>query len=262
MGTDPFEEFEFKPLTEGLGFHQNQARPTTAQASSPTIEKLKGHGLDFKEISSEPVGLNLGHDDSLLKAPLPRKDLKLKKQSPEPTRSPSPVDDILKTLQKNRKLEIELDRKQRQDLHKKAETWKEAAPKFAPMLLDAMLITAASLLCMIIMLIVTRVDLITNLSNPDTEGMIYMSTFALLAGVSFIYTVVHRAFLGFTPGEWAYDLRIGHPDQQGRALFTLGVVGRQLLNTVTGLVLLPLIGFLVGKDLAGRATGTTLYRKV
>ncbi|MBX3039138.1 MAG: RDD family protein [Bdellovibrionaceae bacterium] len=258
MGTDPFEEFEFKPLTEGLGFHQKPGNKTTPAASAqPALETFQARSLDFNEVLPTPA------TEPLLKAPLPRRELKSTKSTPPPSPTTSPVDDILNTLQKNRKMEIELDRQHRQELRqsRKTETWKTAAPKFSPMLLDAMLITAASLLCMIIMLIVTRVDLITNLSNPDTEGFIYLSTFSLLAGVSFIYMVIHRVFLGFTPGEWAYDLRVGHPSEQGKALFSLQVVARQLVLTVTGLVILPLIGWIIGKDLTGAITGTTLHRK-
>lgn len=256
MGTDPFEEFEFKPLTEGLGFHQKPEKKPAASAS-PAIETFQARGLDFNEVLPSPAA------EPLIKAPLPRRELKSPKSTPPPAPTTSPVDDILNTLQKNRKLEIELDRQHRQELRqsKKVETWKTAAPKFSPMLLDAMLITAAGLLCMIIMLIVTRVDLITNLSNPDTEGFIYLSTFSLFAGVSFIYMVIHRVFLGFTPGEWAYDLRVGHPNEQGKALFSLQVVARQILITLTGLVILPLIGWIIGKDLAGTITGATLHRK-
>ncbi|HRO66264.1 MAG TPA: RDD family protein [Pseudobdellovibrionaceae bacterium] len=260
MGTDPFEEFEFKPLTEGLGFHQKPEKQSAPAApASPTLETFQARGLDFNEVVPTPA------TESLLKAPLPRRELKSPKSTPPPSPTTSPVDDILNTLQKNRKIEIELDRQHRQELrqsNKKTENWKTAAPKFSPMLLDAMLITAASLLCMIIMLIVTRVDLITNLSNPDTEGFIYLSTFSLFAAVSFIYMVIHRVFLGFTPGEWAYDLRVGHPNDQGKALFSLQVVARQLVITATGLLPLPLIGWIVGKDLVGKITGATLYRKV
>lgn len=253
MGTDPFEEFEFKPLTEGLGFHQKETpKPAVTPALKPQLQK----GLDFMETPAE--------SNTPLTAPLPRRELR---KEPAATPAPviSPVDDILNNLQKNRKMEIELDRKHRQELRqsqKRTETWKTSSPKFSPMLLDSMLITAASLLCLIIMLIVTRVDLITNLSNPDTGGLIYLSTMALFAGVAFIYTVVHRVFLGFTPGEWAYDLRVGRPEQQGQAVFALKVIARQILITFTGMFLLPLIGWILGRDLAGSLTGLSLHRKV
>ncbi|MBX3034420.1 MAG: RDD family protein [Bdellovibrionaceae bacterium] len=263
MGTDPFEEFEFKPLTEGLGFHQTKNQnpvvpPPAAKTPAPTSNNLNSRGIGFSE--EETV--------NPLKSPLPRRELKnpgvsAADMSALTTPSASAVDDILNTLHQNRKMEIEMDRRHRQELRnpKKTETWKPSAPKFSPMLLDGMLITAASLLCMIIMLIITRVDLIANLTKPDSEGFVYMATAALFAGVTFIYVVVHRAFLGFTPGEWAYDLRLGKPEEQNQGLFALKVVGRQVVLTVTGLFLLPLIGLVMGKDVAGALSGTQLMRK-
>lgn len=249
MGTDPFEEFEFKPLTDGLGFHQKPG----ATNNSP----LKSRDLDF---SDSPPAVNP------FKSTLPRRDSNTTTTVTQAstTGTISPVDDILNNLHKNRKMEIELDRQQRQELRnpKKTITWKASSPKASPLLLDGMLITAASLLCMITMLIITRVDLVANLSNPDTEGLIYLSTFSLFAGVAFIYMVVHRVFLGYTPGEWAYDVRLGTPEAQTTPMYTVRVVARQLLVTVTGLFLLPVLGFLVGKDLTGQIVGLPLFRKV
>lgn len=248
MGTDPFEEFEFKPLTEGLGFQQKKKN-----AKAPAATGLSTRGIDFNETEAPA--------SNPFNTPLPRKETK---ERPAPTApTPSPVDEILNTLQKNRKLEIEIDRQHRQELRnpKTADKWKPAAPLFSPMLLDGMLITAASLLCMIIMLVVTKVDLLRNLSNPDTEGMVYLSTAALFLGIGSIYMIIHRIFLGFTPGEWAYDVRLGEPSQQNSAMFSLKAIARQALIVVTGVLPLPIAGLLVGKDLTGRLTGLVLTKK-
>lgn len=239
MGTDPFEEFEFKPLTDGLGFHQ----------------KKQTRNLDFVEDLVE----------NPLRQPLPRKSnptttTRMTTETASPTASP--VDEILKTLHQNRKLEIELDRKHRQELRQpKIEMWKATAPSLAASILDALLIVAAGLLCMIVMLMVTKVDLIRNLSNPDTEGLVYMSTAALFATVAFIYMLLNRVFLGHTPGEWAYDIRIGRPGEQGGGIYILQIALRQILVTATGLITLPLLGAILGRDLAGRMTGATLMKR-
>lgn len=264
MGTDPFEDFEFKPLTEGLGFHQ---KPTATPAGSSGIltpasaQQLKARGINFEEFDAE---LSRDENENPFSAPLPRRETKANSAPTSTTPPPSAVDDILNTLQKNRQLEIETDRRQRAELRqpgKRVVTWKTAAPRFAPMFLDGMLITAASLLCLIAMLVITRVDLVANLANPDASGMIYGSTIALFATVTFIYMVVNRVFLGATPGEWAYDLRLGRPEDQDKALYVGQVVARQLLLTVTGLVILPLVGLAMGRDVAGNAVKLPLQRK-
>ncbi len=64
-----------------------------------------------------------------------------------------------------------------------------------------MLVLAASLLCMIVLLVVTKVDLIGNLSNPDSQGMIYLSTISVFGMAAFVYLTLNRIFIGCTPGE-------------------------------------------------------------
>ncbi len=204
-------------------------------------------------------------DAPLFKAPLPRKEERKARQIPltlENSTSTA-VDEILNTLKQNRKLEIEVDRQQRQELRnpKIAESWKAASPRFSPMLLDGLLVTAASLGCMIIMLMITHVDLLRNLANPDSGQMIYLATASVVLGVCFVYSVVCRVFLGYTPGEWAYDMRLGKPVVNQTALSVLQIVGRQALITVSGVILLPLIGAVIGEDLAGLISGTQLMRK-
>lgn len=243
MGMDPFDEFEFKPLTDGLGFHQKKQQAATTVTPNRT--------LDFVEDLT----------DSPLRPPLPRQARKTPAAETKAP-APSPVDDILKTLHQNRKLEIELDRKHRTELRQpKTETWKTAAPSLAAAVLDGMLILAAGLLCMIVMLMVTKVDLIRNLSNPDTEGLVYLSTAALFVGVTFIYMLLNRVFLGFTPGEWAYDLRVGTPADQTHGLYVIQILFRQVLVTVTGFVVLPALGAIMGRDLTGRLTGAPLMKR-
>lgn len=270
MGTDPFEEFEFKPLTDGLGFHKKPA--TNNSASSPASFTMAPTAAPVSKTSSDMGSRGIDFSDEAdinnpFKDPLPRRENKSKTKTAAafdiPAPATSPVDDILNTLHQNRKMEIELDRRHRNELRnpKATTTLKVAAPRLSPMILDGMLVMAAGLLCMIIMLVVTRVDLLSNLSQPDTEGLVYLATFSLFAAVSFIYMVINRVFLGFTPGEWAYDLRLGKVEQLGTGSYALRAIARQVLITVTGLFPLPLIGWLMGKDLAGAATGLPLMRK-
>lgn len=255
---DPFEEFEFKPLTDGLGFHKKKsATPAKEEKKADTFSKnlMKDQGLELiEETSTDP-----------LRPPLPRK-----KSAPIP---PAPgsltevggdgsaaVDEILKTLQKNRRLDFE-NSKQKVSQTTTKEEFKKTTWSFSAALLDGMLVVAASLLCMIILLVVTKVDLIGNLTNPDSQGMIYLATVSLFAGVSFIYLTLNRIYMGFTPGEWAFDQRIGKPEELNRASYSLKVVARSFLVIVTGFIVFPILSTLFNKDLAGSITGAQLFKK-
>lgn len=260
---DPFEEFEFKPLTDGLGFHKKKQANPASQASEESFiatPRIKDQGLELiEESSTDP-----------LRPPLPRKKAATT-LPPTPGgltevggdgASSAAVDEILKTLQKNRRLDFEKSTaKQKFTGTATKEEFKKTTFSFSAALLDGMLVVAASLLCMIILLVVTKVDLIGNLTNPDSQGMIYLATFCLFAGVSFIYLTVNRIFIGCTPGEWAFDQRIGKPEELNKASYSLKVVARSLLVIATGFVVLPLLSVLFNKDITGSFTGAQLFKK-
>lgn len=259
---DPFEEFEFKPLTDGLGFHKKKASPsseeTAADKSSARSSVLKDKGLELLEEGSNE-----------LRPPLPRK----KSTSAIPAApgsltevggdgsSNAAVDEILKTLQKNRRLDFE-NTKTKITATPKAEEYVPTRWNFSASLLDGMLVLAASLLCMIILLVITKVDLIGNLTHPDENGMIYIATVSLFAGVSFIYLVINRIFMGATPGEWAFDQRIGRPADMNTPMYSVRVIARSALVVLTGFVVFPLLSLIMNKDFAGRITGAQLHKKV
>lgn len=259
---DPFEEFEFKPLTDGLGFHKKKSATSTQEntKSDSTFANhlIKDQGLSLiDEVSPDP-----------LRPPLPRKSNIPQMPSTDGLTEiggngsvgSTAVDEILKTLQKNRHLEFEKS-KQKISQTTAKEEYKKTVWSFSAATLDGMLIIAASLLCMIILLVITKADLIGNLSNPDAQGMIYLSTLSLFAGVSFIYLTLNRIYIGCTPGEWAFDQRIGKPEELNKASYSLKVVARSLLVIFTGFIVFPILSIIFGKDLAGSITGAQLYKK-
>lgn len=259
---DPFEEFEFKPLTDGLGFHKKKAsassEETIAEKGNARSSVLKDKGLELIEEASND-----------LRPPLPRK----KSTSAIPAApgslteiggdgsSNAAVDEILKTLQKNRRLDFE-NTKTKITATPKAEEYVPTRWNFSASLLDGMLVLAASLLCMIILLVITKVDLIGNLTHPDENGMIYIATISMFAGVSFIYLVINRIFMGATPGEWAFDQRVGRPADVNTTMYSVRVIARSALVVLTGMIVFPILSLLMNKDIAGRISGAQLHKKV
>lgn len=260
--TDPFDEFEFKPLTEGLGFHKkkgaanNAASPPTPAASNPASASAGLGPLPSRRQSFEDEAI-----ENLL-PPLPRKSTT--KENSLEENSNSTVDEILKTLRHNQRLDFDNSKQAKQALKKAkpVEDYQATNWNISSTFLDSMLIVASSLLCLIILLVITKADLIANLSQPDEAGLIYVSTLTLFAGVTFIYMLVNRVFLGATPGEWAFDQRIGRPEDMSHPLYALRVAGRCLLVMATGFVTLPILSLIMRRDIAGALTGATLYRKV
>src|SRR5687768_3496716 len=99
---DPFDEFQFKPLTEGLGFHRKdldaKSEPEVEDAFQLPVKQFKARGLDLIDEES-PLDF---------KSPLPRPS----RQKPHPMEdeklSPtsSAVDEILKNLGPKKKVDF------------------------------------------------------------------------------------------------------------------------------------------------------------
>jgi hypothetical protein len=235
------DDFEFKPLTEGLGFHKkSQDKPLTAATSKSTLKFQS----ETPELTIQP--------------PLPRKSFDSTQSLRRPQTSTT-VDEILKTLNEKRSVDFA---KEKAQLREPAPiVYKASRFDFSACLLDAMLVTAGTLLCLIMLLVVTRVDLFANLYHPDKQGMVYWSLVALVGSVSWIYLVAHRVFLGFTPGEWVFDQRLGKPEEFGSSLYALKAVARSTLVLLTGFIFFPLVSFLLNRDFAGQLTGLQLFKR-
>lgn len=240
---DPFEEFEFKPLTEGLGFHKktetDRRRDTTARSPLGTKPIHLG-GIEIVE-------------DSPLKPPLPRE------KRPQPTQSDSStaVDEILKTLRSKKAPMPEIV----QTPTVKEEIFEPKVSSLSAMFLDSMLILAGSLLCMIIVLSITKADIASALFGAEPDKAVIFGTIGLFLSVTFIYLVTHRIFLGATPGEWAYDQRLGLPEDLGTFRYAASVVIRTLVVIFSGVITLPILSQIFRLDIAGFLSGTQIYER-
>jgi hypothetical protein len=257
---DPFEEFEFKPLTEGLGFHNNQPKATpvaqapAAQAAASTkLNELNFADLDFVAPEARVQIQN----------PLPRardtnseSSIQARKEMHDDTSAK--VDEILRTLGERKKFDFTETRPQAAAVA----TWSESRPELSATLLDGMLIFASYLASLIILLMVTKIDLFANLVYPDSDRAVFIGLGVLLGGISWIYLVANRIFMGYTPGEWVFDQRLGRPEALGTSNYSLLVAARSLLVVASGFVLLPLASWILQRDVVGKALGLPLMRKV
>ena len=140
MNKDVFDEFEFKPITQGLGFHR-QATPQTPP--QPVPKQFSATTAYYPETTQNP------------KAKIPPAN--------------HTVEAILKTLNEQKKYEI-TNEKQALKTQNLEEKFVRSHWNFSAVLLDAMLIFSMNLICLIIVLSVTKVDLFLNLlpTHPDS----------------------------------------------------------------------------------------------
>lgn len=260
-GNDPFEEFEFRPINEGLGFQKRQRLTTAASTMGANIDS----GFEVNPARNTP------RSNPSFSAPLPRTTAPRPNAAPVSPKVPSfeiptieddsiakaqtAVNEILKNLNQKRHLDFLNETEKQKTLLKKSK------PFFFAATLDAMLITAMFLLSMIAMLSITKVDLLMNLGHANTSMSVFAATGGLFLSIMFIYMVTTRAFAGFTPGEWAFDQQVGDESHQKGLSYIPRVAARTVLVTVTGFILLPVLSYLFNKDIAGQLTGTPMFRK-
>jgi hypothetical protein len=136
-----------------------------------------------------------------------------------------------------------------------------ASVSFASAFLDFIIVMAMSIVFLIALLMVTKINLAVVLTNLNKDPMTQISFGLLFVAVMQMYAVVARSFFGRTIGEWTFDLQLGEDKEQQMESYPLKVAWRSLLTTITGLVFLPLVSALIGHDVAGRLSGVKLYRQ-
>lgn len=296
---DPFDEFEFKPLTEGLGFHKKSLSLKEGLQSSGVIdEELKGipssvpksiidelpkapkkkHSFEDVLSALEKTPLNRPNDLQFTE-PLPREkkkamelDIQTPVQSPFPMPEaykgpaapigPLPVTPAagqLKTPSIADLASVGTRRGAADDPRMRKLT--PVTMSVASATLDLIICTALGLLFLVVTLLITKTNLNVVMINLNKDLMVQVSLGVMFITVMQMYVVVARSFFGATLGEWTFDLQIGKNDEQFTEMYALKVAFRSVLNLVTGMVLLPLVSAILGRDIAGQLSGVKLYRQ-
>lgn len=261
---DPFEEFEFKPLTDGLGFHKKKIDLDKETKTSGLIGDAFGKTLPQSADQLLGKGTTRNHQtvstreaDSTfnLNTPLPRKG---EKTVPKSVQNADVIDQVVKSF---RQPKIEFNEKAQltKDLDKRSQN--RTAWSVFPFIVDGMMIVALSLMGLIVTLSTTQVDFVRNLTHKNTDPMFFVALASILVGMGVIYLVITRGFMGSSFGEIVFDVQTGNDIERQHPLYPIRVIGRAGINVITGVIFLPLISMLFRRDFAGQMTGTALVRK-
>jgi hypothetical protein len=292
---DSFDDFEFKPLTEGLGFHKKNSQNTLNDKQLPPLEpRSKNSILDnlretlntnalsfdtpkFNDPTSEetlsPTRNNYEFPDlapevNIFSKPLPRteqdvKETLIPKFNPrfnKPLVNPS----IQDTKIQNTGLLGVLGQKTEIKPNKVNPTFEikftEVAPAALSLFLDFTVILGIAILFMLGLVIATNLNMTLILSHLGDDRGVQAGIVLLIYSVSQLYLILSRAFYGQTLGEWSMDTQLGLVAEQENLTYILKLTARTLLLAVTGFVTLPLISMFFEKDYSGRITGLKLYR--
>lgn len=145
-------------------------------------------------------------------------------------------------------------------LEENAEGLQAATVNLVSGFLDGMVVAGVSVILLVAILAITRVNLVGLLSNAHTDMAVQLNLLLLFVAVLQMYMLISRSFFGATLGEWAFDLQMGSNADRAKLTYPLKVAWRTLLVSISGLIILPLLSAVTGRDLAAPFTGLQLYR--
>lgn len=267
---DPFEEFEFKPLTKGLGFHKKPsdmempARMSSAPSDTKDSKKVNELNQIMSRIPAFDTPVKI---DPIL----PREE----KNYPGPTYRAPKFKNTEEMLHKQ-EMKFEPQLPKHEITHEikssalsgevynasQATHRKEVPMNFGAMLFDVLVAVGLLSLFTGVTLAITDSDFAAVWANAQTDLATRLSLILLAFTVVQVYLILSRSFFGATLGEWAFEITLGSQSQQKSALYPLQVTWRSFLVAITGFIPLPFLGMIFGKDLVGRLSGVRLGRDI
>lgn len=116
--------------------------------------------------------------------------------------------------------------------------------------IDALLLIAMNCLFLMVFIKIIKAPLDQNL----------LGDFALIyVGTAWLYMITTRFFIGSSIGEAACDIRLGEPQERLSAWYFFRVVLRATLIVVTGVVVMPFLSLVFGRDIPGILCGLKLF---
>jgi hypothetical protein len=117
-------------------------------------------------------------------------------------------------------------------------------------MIDALLLVAMSCVFLMVFIKITKVPLTKDLLRDF--AMIYVMG-------AWLYMITTRFFIGSSIGEAACDIRLGKPQERMSNWYFMKVVWRATLITLTGVVVLPGLSLVFGRDIPGMISGLNLF---
>ncbi|MCC6277083.1 MAG: hypothetical protein IT289_04110 [Oligoflexia bacterium] len=227
------EDFEFKPITDGLGFHKKSLELRDDQIGEASLP-LKTGILPQKNpnIAPRPEITKTKAAPATGKWKPSLGHLQMT-ETPTPVKSTAPVQGELKPLTTN----------------------------WAASLFDAAMVVGLTLIFSTVVFAMTAIEFEELIQLLSEESGARIATAVLLISVLEIYAVACRSFFGKSLGEFECDSRLGAPHQAQSMMYPLMVAWRTLIVALTGFVTLPILSSLTGTDIPGKISGVSLYRE-
>ena len=121
--------------------------------------------------------------------------------------------------------------------------------------IDALIVFSLVCLFLFAAMLMNKIGTVTA---PITGENFKLAALVLFGFLSVAYLLFLRIFLGHSLGEWACGLRLGDPRQRFSSSYSVKVLYRFTVVLMTGIIVLPVLSLITGKDLAGKISGLPL----
>ncbi len=246
---EPKDDFEFKPINEGLGFHKKviELKEEMEQARAQSIPQAQSEE-SFRSLKDPTIKFYEELDRDTFDSIRSRTQTSVESKIDETT-----IESIKEETQLEKPIE-----KPRLEMTQRKEIF--AAPALGPFFLDFLVTLGLISLFAVPLLTITEVDPVTVMLNSRGDLATQISIGLLVLSVLNFYLIVSRSFFSSTVGEWAFDLAIGRSSQRNSALYPFRILWRCMVMTLTGIFILPILGLIVRRDLLGILTRTRMVR--
>jgi hypothetical protein len=286
------DNFEFRPLTKGLGFdkstQEKESRtPVRRAISAPPAPEVHRPQFEMpeKDFATPPNDTPVSRSLKKMLDSLPpsvdfaedkERELKLHRpQMPDtPFAPPSFQTQVAPAATISQGFDITLDNSLSQAFPKEEVSkrfyhqlvtpipqYKEITTSFASAFIDMMIVLGLASLFVVTLVAITQVDLVRMLTSSELSQRMLIELGLLYFGVTLFYFMLSRGLFGSTLGDWAFDVQLGSAEQRRHLGYPLQVIFRTFMIIVTGIVIVPLLSLIFAKDMGYYFSGLKLYSR-
>lgn len=295
-----YDDFEFKPLTEGLGFHKKKVSfDTPIQLSEDKHRKsIKTEADNFLKISSseslaytnelksysqsvssqtpvletktrkpgisEEINIDKVRSEFKKKAALsktlPRDDVFTNSEALIEKIEAKNEIESVSTSASDLKNDYRLDQKV-DFLEEESLSLRAIPTNIAASIIDSIVVFGICNLLISGLIVATNIDVFDLILTSYKELDVQLGIASLLLCTIFMYMTVSRAITGQTIGDWAMDVRLGTLEQESKWLsYIIKSSVRSLISIMTGIVVLPFFSLIIRRDILGFLSGLKLMK--
>lgn len=188
----------------------------------------------------------------------------LEREAPRPLKSPGKTperipDAVLDIMDKNSEIGFDQNTGFHGGPSAKRKGYKLALWSCLASIIDGLILISVSSIFMMVFALVVRTS-VGSFMQETFQSQHRLILFAeIFAVAGWMYLIGVRSLMGSTIGEWACELRLGQPQERFKSGYILRVAWRSTLIVASGVITLPVLSLILGRDVAGVLSGLRLF---